>query len=173
MLSLDDRQRRELWGLALALLALLLALSLVPVGILGALGDRFAAGNIVGVVGSALRESTAGFLGVGALALPLLAVIWAGFAFHKLDLGTALRWTILLVSLAAIIPAALALMRGTQGIPDHVAGWLGAAFSQLLVSGVSAVGAAIVLFFLFAAACVATVGWNPLRTAIHGGRFAM
>ena len=63
MFSLDDRQRRELWGLALALLALLLALSLVPVGILGAVGDRFAAGNIVGVLGAALRDATAGFLG--------------------------------------------------------------------------------------------------------------
>ncbi|MDQ3606508.1 MAG: DNA translocase FtsK, partial [Gemmatimonadota bacterium] len=33
-------------------------------------------------------------------------------------------------------------------------------------------GAALLLGFLFAALCVATVGWNPLRSVVGGGRFA-
>ncbi|HEX2207617.1 MAG TPA: DNA translocase FtsK 4TM domain-containing protein [Longimicrobium sp.] len=174
MLSLDDKQRRELWGLGLFALALLLALSLVPLAAFGEGATRmFASQNIVGVAGAALSAALTGFMGVAAVALPVLAALWGAFSFRKMDAGTALRWTILLAGLIVLVPSAISVLGGTAGDPTPAAGWLGAAVAVLLVSALSAVGGAVVIFFLFAALCVATVGWNPLRTAFHGGRFAM
>jgi S-DNA-T family DNA segregation ATPase FtsK/SpoIIIE len=173
MLSLDDKQRRELWGLGLFALALLLALSLVPLAAFGAGALRIMpSGNVVGVAGGALRNGMLGFLGVGAVALPILAALWGAFAFRKLDQGTALRWTILFAGLVVLIPAAI-YIGGSVAQPTELTGWLGAATGKLLVAALSAVGGAVVIFFLFAALCVATVGWNPLRSAFHGGRYAV
>jgi S-DNA-T family DNA segregation ATPase FtsK/SpoIIIE len=174
MLSLDDKQRRELWGLGLFALALLLALSLIPLAAFGEGAARiFPSRNIVGVAGDALRGGLMGFMGVGAVSLPILAAIWGAFAFRKVDQGTALRWTTLFAGLVVLVPSAIAILGGTAGQPTPAAGWLGAATGLLLVSALSAVGGGIVIFFLFAALSVATVGWNPLRTAFHGGRFAV
>jgi DNA segregation ATPase FtsK/SpoIIIE, S-DNA-T family len=173
MLSLDDKQRRELWGLGLFALALLLALSLVPLAAFGGGAmNVFPSGNIVGVAGGALRNAMVGFLGVGAVALPILAALWGAFAFNKVDGGMSLRWTTLFAGLVVLIPAAV-YIGGSAVEPTAYTGWLGAATGKLLIAALSAVGGAVVLFFLFAALCVATVGWNPLRTAFHGGRFAM
>jgi S-DNA-T family DNA segregation ATPase FtsK/SpoIIIE len=174
MLSLDEKQRRELWGLGLFALALLLALSLVPLAAFGEGATRiFASQNIVGVAGKALSGALTGFMGVAAVALPVLAALWGAFAFQKLDAGTAIRWSILMAGLIVLVPSAISVLGGTAGQPTPAAGWLGAAVAVLLVSALSAVGGAVVIFFLFAALCVATVGWNPLRTAFHGGRFAV
>jgi S-DNA-T family DNA segregation ATPase FtsK/SpoIIIE len=174
MLSLDDKQRRELWGLGLFALALLLALSLVPLAAFGEGASRiFASGNIVGAAGRVMSDGLTGFMGVAAVALPVLAALWGSFAFRRVDQGMAIRWTILFAGLVILIPSAISILGGTAGEPTGAAGWLGAAVAVLLVSALSAVGGAVVIFFLFAALCVATVGWNPLRTAFHGGRFAM
>jgi S-DNA-T family DNA segregation ATPase FtsK/SpoIIIE len=174
MLSLDDKQRRELWGLGLFALALLLALSLVPLAAFGEGAQRlFPSGNIVGMAGQGLSGGLVAFMGVAAAALPILAALWGAFAFHKLDGGMAVRWTILLAGLIVLVPSAISVLGGTAGEPTRLTGWLGAAVAVLLVSALSAVGGAVVIFFFFAALCVATVGWNPLRTAFHGGRFAM
>jgi S-DNA-T family DNA segregation ATPase FtsK/SpoIIIE len=174
MLSLDDKQRRELWGLGLFALALLLALSLIPLAAFGeGAAAVFPSRNIVGVAGEALRNGLTGFMGVGAVSLPILSATWGAFCFRRVDQGTALRWTTLFAGLVVLVPSAIAILGGTAGQPTPAAGWLGAATGLLLVSALSAVGGAIVIFFLFAALSVATVGWNPLRTAFHGGRFAV
>jgi S-DNA-T family DNA segregation ATPase FtsK/SpoIIIE len=170
--TLDDKQRRELWGLGLFALGLLLALSLFPVAAVGAEGV-FPAGNVVGIVGRHLGQAVIGFLGVGAVALPLLAWIWGAFAYHRMGAATAFRWTFLLSGLMVIIPGAISVLGATAGTPTLAAGWLGAALAMLLVSAMGTVGGAIVLFFAFAGLCVATVGWNPLRSMFHGGRFAV
>ena len=112
-------------------------------------------------------------MGVAAVALPVLAALWGAFAFRKVDQGTAIRWSILFAGLVVLVPSAISVLGGTAGEPTRAAGWLGAAVAVLLVSALAAVGGAVVIFFLFAALCVATVGWNPLRSAFHGGRFAM
>jgi energy-converting hydrogenase Eha subunit A len=53
----DDRLQRDLWALALLLLAILLALSFVPLTLLGDLGVRlFPTGNVVGRVGALLSS---------------------------------------------------------------------------------------------------------------------
>jgi S-DNA-T family DNA segregation ATPase FtsK/SpoIIIE len=173
-LSLDDKQRRDLWGLALLALALLLALSLIPAGLLGSAGRFFRTGNVVGPGGVWVRDAAWGFLGGGAVGLPLLCGTWGAVAFGKLDARTALRWSLLAAGAMLLFPAAAFVLSPAApgGVSPIVpaAGWLGTAFGMLLQGGMGTVGASLVLFFLFAALSVVTVGWNPLRTLVRGGR---
>ncbi|HEX6750499.1 MAG TPA: DNA translocase FtsK [Longimicrobium sp.] len=167
LFTLDDRQRRELWGLGLLALALLVALSLLPL-------DWFrptAPGNVVGPVGGWLRGALVGGLGMGAAAIPILCGAWGLVAFGKLHPQPALRWTILLGGLAILAPAAVAVLAGADP-KSPVTGAIGAALGGGMAGTLGTVGSTIVLVTLFAALCVATVGWNPLRSALRGGRFA-
>jgi S-DNA-T family DNA segregation ATPase FtsK/SpoIIIE len=170
--TLGDRQRLDLWGIALLALALLFALALVPVGLFGAAGTRvFGAGNIVGGAGAWLSAALRAGLGVGAYGIPLLLALWGAFTYGKVGHDAALRWSALLAGLMALLPAAFGVPAATPGaVPSTAAGWLGVAFGGGLAAALGWVGASLVLFFLFAALCVATVGWNPLRTMVRGGR---
>ncbi|HEX8696470.1 MAG TPA: DNA translocase FtsK [Longimicrobium sp.] len=165
LFSLDDKQRRDLWGLSLLTLAVLIALSLL----LGAFGERYPADNVVGPIGHWLRNALVGGLGVGAVAVPLLCGIWGLVAFEKLGTEPAVRWSALVAGLTLLLPAALAVLADPA---PPAAGALGAGLARALTSVLGSVGSALVLFFLFAALCVATVGWNPLRSAVGGGRLA-
>ncbi|HYJ80900.1 MAG TPA: DNA translocase FtsK 4TM domain-containing protein [Longimicrobiaceae bacterium] len=170
--TLDDRQRRELWGLGLLALALLLALSLFPVQLLGpAGGDIFPSRNVVGPVGGWIYSTAYGALGFGAVALPLVVGIWGLAAFEKLGAAAGLRWSILLAGLAVLVPSFLAVV-AREGAAPAGAGSLGVALGGGMVSLANQAGALLVLVTLFAALCVATVGWNPLRSAVGGGRLA-
>ncbi|HSU15563.1 FtsK/SpoIIIE family DNA translocase [Longimicrobium sp.] len=170
LFTLDDRQRRELWGLGLLALALLLALSLFPLDWFRA-GARFPSHNVVGPVGGWLRATLVGGMGAGALAIPLLCGIWGLVAFDKLPTEPALRWSVLLGGLAFIAPAAVAILGGADPA-SPVTGATGAAIGGGMAGLMGGIGSTIVLATLFAALCVATVGWNPLRSAVQGGRFA-
>ncbi|HEX2202340.1 MAG TPA: DNA translocase FtsK 4TM domain-containing protein [Longimicrobium sp.] len=173
LFSLDDRQRRELMGLGLLALALLLGLSLVPLELAGPAGGRvFPAHNVVGPLGGLIQAATVGALGLGAVAIPLVLGIWGLVAFEKVSVEPAVRWSALILGLAVLVPAFAAVVGGVA--PVHpAAGTLGASVGGGLAGALSGLGASLVLFFLFAALCVATVGWNPLRTAVHGGRKAV
>jgi S-DNA-T family DNA segregation ATPase FtsK/SpoIIIE len=171
LFSLDDRQRRELWGLGLLSLALLLALSLFPLDWFAA-GARFPSHNVVGPLGGWLRATLVAGMGLGSLAVPLLLALWGLVAFDKLHPQPALRWSLLVAGLALIGPAAVAVL-GEPDPASAVTGAGGAALGGGLAGVMGTVGAAILLAFLFAALCVATIGWNPLRSAIRGGRVAV
>jgi len=171
LFSLDDRQRRELWGLGLLSLALLLALSLFPLDWFAA-GARFPSHNVVGPLGGWLRATLVAGMGLGSLAIPLLLGLWGLVAFDKLHPQPALRWSLLVGGVAIIGPAAVAVL-GTPDPASAVTGKGGAALGGALAGAMGTVGATILLAFLFAALCVATIGWNPLRSAIRGGRVAV
>jgi len=170
LFSIDNRQQRELWGLSLLSLALLLTLSLLPLEWFGA-GQTFPSHNIVGPFGNWLRAVLVGGLGLGSLAVPLLCGVWGLVAFDKLSGEPALRWSLLVAGLAFIAPALVAVLgRAVEATP--VTGAMGIAVGGGMAGMMGGIGATIVLGFLFAALCVATVGWNPLRSAVQGGRFA-
>ena len=78
----DERLQRELWGLALFALALLLALSFLPPSAVGD-GDHslFADGNIVGKVGAYIKTGAWQVLGLPAFLLPLFPAFWGAVAF--------------------------------------------------------------------------------------------
>jgi S-DNA-T family DNA segregation ATPase FtsK/SpoIIIE len=172
-LSLNDRQRRELWGLALLALAILLTLSLVPLSLLGSAGSYlFPTGNVVGVVGRHLAHGAWGLLGAPALLLPAFPALWGAVAFGRLNRVVAFRWTVLFSGIALLLPTTIQVIAGAPGQVPVAAGWLGGALGTLLSAGFGGVGAILVLLFAFAALCVATLGWNPVRTAAGTGQMA-
>jgi len=170
LVSIDDRQQRELWGLALLSLALLLGLSLLPLEWFGADG-AFPSHNIVGPFGGWLRATLVGGLGLGSATIPLLCAVWGLVAFQKLGRDPALRWSLLVGGVAFLVPAIVAVL-GHVDADSPVTGATGAAIGGGMAGVMGGIGATIVLFALFAGLCVVTIGWNPLRTAIRGGRFA-
>jgi S-DNA-T family DNA segregation ATPase FtsK/SpoIIIE len=172
-LAAEDRRRRELWAIGLLLLAILLALSLVPVAVLGASAASFSYGNLVGPAGVRIHDALWALFGFGAVGVPVLAGLWSAVAFDRMRPVTGGRWTALVAGAMALFPAAaFVLTPGAAGVLP-TAGWLGSAIGGLLSAGMGGVGGALVLFFCFAALCVATVGWNPLRTMVRGGRASL
>ncbi|MDQ3555837.1 MAG: DNA translocase FtsK 4TM domain-containing protein, partial [Gemmatimonadota bacterium] len=170
-LSIDDRQRRELWGLALLALALLTALSLLPPAALGA-GERFfPAGNVVGVVGRVLAGGLWVLLGIAAFLLPILPGIWAGVAFGWVETDRAVRWSALVAGVMIALPTLIRLLLAGEA-PVPSAGLAGGTLGSVLAAGFGTAGGTLLLFFVFAGLCVATTGWNPLRSLAGGGRVA-
>jgi DNA segregation ATPase FtsK/SpoIIIE, S-DNA-T family len=171
--TLDDRQRRELWGLALCALALLLLLSLVPPAVFGAAAARhFPTGNIVGWVGAALHGVGWAVLGLPVLLLPVLPGLWGLVAFDRLSAAAATRWSLLLGAVVLLLPPLMVALAHPADLRPESAGWLGHALGGMVVSALGWVGAALVLVVTLAAASVATHGWNPLGGAVRGSRVA-
>ncbi len=163
---LTEAQRRDLLGLGLALLALFAALSLIPTTAVG--GASWApSGNFMGVVGAGFRRGGEAALGAGVYLVPLIPALGAvaAFDFHP---GAALQWTILLVVATLLLPIAVAVL--TLGRDDvlALAGIWGVFVGAPMLSALGAVGAILLLLFLAAAASVATIGWNPARSAVGG-----
>jgi S-DNA-T family DNA segregation ATPase FtsK/SpoIIIE len=172
-IALSDRQRHELWGLALVVLALLLTLSFVPPALFGAGGARvFPTGNVVGVVGRVLKDGAYALLGVSALLLPVYPAFWGLVSLGRVERGAALRWTILLGGVGVLVPTTFFVVARVVEASVAPAGWIGSALGEPLAMLLGWVGAVLVLTFLFAALCVATLGWNPIRTLAGGGRLA-
>jgi len=172
-LSLSERQRNELWGLALIALAILLALSLFPLSLLGEGTARvFPAGNIVGVIGRGIADVSWWVWGAVGLLLPVLPLLWGGVALGKLATGVATRWTVLLGGLVLLVPPGWYIVARPVVGPPEAAGWVGATLGAPLTSWFGWVGALLLLAFLFAALCVATLEWNPIRTIAGSGRTA-
>jgi DNA segregation ATPase FtsK/SpoIIIE, S-DNA-T family len=173
-LSLSERQRRELWGLALLALAILLALSLFPLSALGeGTSQLFPAGNIVGVIGDAIaRVSWWLWGGVGWL-LPVLPALWGAVALGKLHVAVAVRWTVLQAGLILLVPTGWYIVARPVVGPSPAAGWLGQTLGVPLTSWFGWVGALLLIGFLLVALCIATLEWNPVRSVAGGGRSAL
>ena len=163
---LTDRQRRDLLGLALAALALFMALSLVPVSPEPS-SPWSVTGNLMGVLGAAFLAGGYTAIGVGIYLLPLIPALGAIASFGwRPDL--ALRWAILTLIVALLLPVGLAVVETGESGVSAAPGWWGWLVGTPLVSGVGAVGAVMLLLFVATAASVATIGWNPARSAAAG-----
>jgi DNA segregation ATPase FtsK/SpoIIIE, S-DNA-T family len=168
-----DRLQRELLGLALLALAILLALSFLPPRALGPAAERlFPTGNVIGLVGGAIARSAWSFFGFPAFLLPLLPAAWAAAVVGRLERSLAIRWSALLVGVLVLVPTAIYTFARPLEVTPPAAGWLGAALGSPLVSAFGWVGASVLSSFLFAGLCVATLGWNPLRSMAGGGVLA-
>ncbi len=173
---LSDKQKRELLGLALLALALLFALSLIPSTVFEAGGSqRFASGNIMGVAGAYFSRFGFAILGAGMPLVPLFPLLGAAMCFGWIARGTAYRLFALLFGLVLLVPTAALLLTPTVGaglVPVAVAGWLGQTIGVPMVALLGVVGSALVLLFAAVALPIATIGWNPARAAVAGGRRA-
>jgi DNA segregation ATPase FtsK/SpoIIIE, S-DNA-T family len=172
-LSLSARQRRELWGLALFALAILLALSLFPLALVGEpTAGLFPSGNVVGVIGRSIAGASWWVFGAVGLLLPVLPALWGAVALGKLHSAVAFRWTLLVGGLVLLVPTGWYVIARPVVGSSSGAGWLGAALGAPLTAWFGWVGALLLIGFLLAALCVATLEWNPIRTVADGGRSA-
>jgi DNA segregation ATPase FtsK/SpoIIIE, S-DNA-T family len=171
--ALDERRQRELWALSLLLLAILVGLSLVPVGVMGETGSRmFPTGNIVGTVGGVLRGAAFGVFGLTSLLVPILPGVWAAALADRLERPLAVRVTVLAVAALLLIPTAIyTVSRPLDRVPA-AAGWVGGAIGSPLAGALGGVGAALLVAFALAAVSIVTFGWNPLRSVARGGEYA-
>jgi DNA segregation ATPase FtsK/SpoIIIE, S-DNA-T family len=170
----DEGLQRELWGLALLALALLLTLSFIPPWLLGEAGARlFPTGNIVGRAGFLVSQAARDLFGLTAFLLPLFPALGAAHALGRLDAPRAARWATLLIGVLLLVPLALYCFARPLGSVPVGAGWLGAALGTPLSAGFGWLGAGLLVVFTFAALCVATFRWNPLRSLASGGSRAV
>ncbi|HEX6940350.1 MAG TPA: DNA translocase FtsK [Longimicrobiales bacterium] len=173
---MSEKQKRELLGLALLALAIILILSLVPPAVLRAAGAAsFPAENIMGVAGAAFARYGYAILGAGAPLLPLLPLIGGATCFGWVRRSTGLRYAALLLGVMVLLPTAASILTPTAGpglVPERVAGWLGQAIGIPLVALLGVLGAGLIVFFAAFALPIATIGWNPARAAVQGSRRA-
>ena len=170
---LSEAQRRELLGIGLLAVTVLLALSLIPPAVLGsAVESAFPRGNLMGGMGALISRWGFRALGVG---LPLVVVVPAlagAGCFGWLEKENAIRWGALALGLALLLPTGAALIgledRDPWLEPLPGAGWAGTALGVPLAAALGPFGAMVVLVFLFMALCVGTIGWNPIRAAVQG-----
>jgi hypothetical protein len=159
-------QRREIGGVALLAIALSFLLSLLPVGILGARGTAwFPGGNMMGPTGGAIRGFLWGVFGVSAFLTPALLAVLGLHAGDWLSRDRAIRWGILLAGLLTVGPVLLQVLGA-----ESAAGWLGADVGGALLELLGPLGSLIVTSVGLVALSVGTLGWNPLRSLLHGMR---
>lgn len=165
----NDRVQRDLWALALVLLAVLLGLSFVPPGIIGGTGNRlFPTGNIVGAAGSLISQAAWRFFGVSAFLIPALPAVWAGAVLGRIDRSTTARLTGLVAGVLILVPTLVHVITNPfEG--EAGAGWIGSVLGAPLLTAMGWVGSTILIGFLLSFLSVATIGWNPLRAATRGG----
>ena len=166
---LTERQRRDLLGLGLALVALFTALSLVPPDVLGDPTTLAPSGNFMGVLGAGFLAGGTAFLGLGIYLVPLIPALGALAAFG-LRTDLAVRWAVLTLVLTLLLPVAVAVVTVVGPGGSVLAGWWGVFVGAPLLAAVGAVGGTLLLVFVAAAASIVTIGWNPARSAAGGAR---
>ena len=158
-------QKNEVVAVALLGLALLLLLSLFPVGLVGERSLQwFPTGNMIGVVGGTIRTLLVTVLGGAAVMVPVV-IIFVGLRFgHWIEPRRALQLTLWSLGLLFLLPVVTWIAtQSTDG-----SGWLGVALGEPLVGLLGGVGATVVAAMAFVALSVTTLAWNPLRWVGRG-----
>jgi DNA segregation ATPase FtsK/SpoIIIE, S-DNA-T family len=174
---ISSLQRRQLLGIGLLSLGMFTLLSLLPVASLGGAAARvFAAGNVMGVLGSYFAAAGIGVFGIGIVLLPVALGIGGAACFEWIEPEPALRRGALLLGLMVLLPALAALFAHGTGyaiaevLPRAAAGWVGRTLTLPFAALLGGFGAALALLMLLVALCVATVGWNPIGAAVRRAR---
>lgn len=165
-----ERTQRILIGIGLITVGAFTLLSLVPVAVFGAESSSlFPSGNIVGPVGVAVSTVLIGAFGVSAATVPVLLVMWGVWGLGTLERREATRWTLFFSLLLALVPPlAASLALPADGAADWLNGAYGAWLSDVLVSAVGWLGAALLLTALLAVGIVAVLGLGPFKAIARG-----
>ncbi|MXW55642.1 MAG: hypothetical protein F4Z59_02840 [Gemmatimonadales bacterium] len=159
----DERQRREVLGVALIVLGLLVAFAL--------LSPVFAGGsNWIGPAGELLHDNLEG--AVGTLS-PLLAIPAFMWGLHFLGWGDptrALRWSILSVVLLAVLPSLYWLIAGPGPGGAGNVGWLGETAGAGLAQVFGRLGGVLLAAGVLLLTLFVTMRWSLTRAATAGGR---
>jgi DNA segregation ATPase FtsK/SpoIIIE, S-DNA-T family len=174
---ISSEQRRQILGIALLALSVFTALSLLPVAALGGGASRvFAAGNVMGALGSFFAAGGFIAFGVGIVLVPVLLAAAGAACFDWIEAQRATRWAALLLGLVVLLPAYTALFAHDTGyelvglVPAAAAGWVGRTLVLPFGALLGGLGALLALTALLVALSVATIGWNPVGAAVRHGR---
>ncbi len=162
---LSERQRAEALGVGLLALGLLVALSVLDAGLAGE------GRNLVGPAGAVLHEGGRVAFGAFAVLITVPVFAWGIGLLGLAPRETALRWTLLSISLLLLAPAGLHLLgRLVDAVPTDASGWVGEWLGGVLEAGLGAVGGLLVALSILIALSVLTLGWSPARALGAVGR---
>ena len=159
----DERQRREVLGVALILLGLLVAFALLSPLIAGG-------SNWIGPAGELLHDNLE--RAVGALS-PLVAVPAFMWGLHFLGWGDptrALRWSILSVVLLGVLPSLYWLIAGPGPGSAGDIGWLGATAGDGLAQVFGRLGGVLLAAGVLVLTLFVTMRWSLTGAVTAGGR---
>ena len=155
----SERQRREALGVGLSAITLLVGLALAS----GYLGPPGGGGNLVGPVGAAIHRGLSAALGPASFLVLLPLAAGAAYSFGLTDRAGALRWAVLAVGGALVLPPFLHLAGAEAGR----AGWWGVESGRVLGAAFGRVGGLLTTGSLLLALLVLTLGWSPVE-GVHG-----
>ena len=159
--------RRELAGVALALLAVFLLLSIALESAPPAHAGCVDATGPFGPIGSCLRDATVSLLGIPAAVLLAISLGLIAARLLGRDLpGDERRWGAFVMGMVVLLPVVLATALGA-GEGDHWAtGLLGGGIYAALRAAVGVAGAWVVMLAAFSALTIVTLAWNPVRLVL-------
>ena len=159
----DERQRREVLGVALILLGLLVAFALLSPLFTGG-------GNWIGPAGALLHDNLERAVGVLSPLLAIPAFLWGLHFFGWGDPTRALRWSILTVVLLAVLPSLYWLLAGPgpEGAGDI--GWLGATAGAGLAQVFGRLGGVLLAAGVLVLTLFVTMSWSLTGAVTAGGR---
>ena len=169
------KRQREIFAVVLAILAVFVAVALVPLGLLGpGSADLFPSGNPMGLLGGTLKALLVAGLGAGSAAVPMALALTAAWIGGWLSSEVVRRGWALAAGALVIPPFAAAVAGGGAASTGHlgvalarpsvaILGWLG---------GWLLVGAGVVLtsVFAFSVNPLGLLGTGTVRAARGVGR---
>ena len=161
---LSQKQQRDIAAVGLLVLGLFLLVALIPVSMPGLRGVEFPEGNVMGVVGAAIRRVLTGAVGIAAFFLPGLLVLAGLRASESLSVRWTTRLSILLAGLLLIVPMGL----GIRGRDGATVGRWGELAGPFLVTALNVPGAVLLVLLLLVTLSVGTIGWNPIASLMRG-----
>ena len=161
---LSQKQQKDIAAVGLLGLGLFLLAALVPVTMPGLGGVEFPEGNVMGVVGAAVRGVLTGIVGIAAFFVPGLLILAGLRASESLSVTWTRRLSILLGGLLLIVPIGLSVL-GQDG--ETVGRW-GELAGPALVTALGVPGGVLLVVLLLVALSVGTIGWNPIASLVGG-----
>ena len=161
---LSQKQQKDIAAVGLLGLGLFLLAALVPVTMPGLGGVEFPEGNVMGVVGAAVRGVLTGIVGIAAFFVPGLLILAGLRARESLSVTWTRRLSILLGGLLLIVPIGLSVL-GQDG--ETVGRW-GELAGPALVTALGVPGGVLLVVLLLVALSVGTIGWNPIASLVGG-----
>ena len=159
----DERQRREVLGVALIVVGLLMAFALIS--------PAFAGGsNWIGPAGELLHDNLERAVGVLSPLLAIPAFMWGLHFLGWGDATRALRWSILSVVLLAVLPSLYWLLAAPGPGGAGNIGWLGAAAGAGLAQVFGRLGGVLLAAGVLLLTLFVTMRWSLTRAATAGGR---
>jgi len=170
--SLSSHLKRELLGIALALLAVFLG------GAFGALAlAQLSAGvNVkasVGAVGDFIAGPLVAFFGwPAAILLPFAPAVHALRLFGRMKSDTDRSWMVFFTGAALLLPVVLGLMTDSQfdGTRSAAAGIWGGFIAHWWRGWFGSFGAWVIAALAWSVLMAASLAWNPIRALIGGAR---